>query len=103
MAVPVYVEDARNRFGRMVMSHMLADSLRELFEMADRIGVARKWYQGPGKASCPHFDISASKRELAIQEGALVVDRRGLVDVMRRIKEEALARVRSGLPPGWDA
>ena len=60
----VYVDDMyaspMGRFGRMKMSHMIADSTDELLEMADAIGVARRWIQqsggpqGPwdGKTSC---------------------------------------------------
>lgn len=52
------------------MCHMTADSTAELLDMADRIGVARKWiqYQGTWKE---HFDIALSKRALAVKFGAI--------------------------------
>jgi hypothetical protein len=28
------------------MCHMIADSVKKLYAMADKIGVARKWFQG---------------------------------------------------------
>jgi len=62
--VAVYVEEAKYLFGRMVMCHMLADTSAELHEMADRIGIARKWFQRD--ASAPHYDICKSKRALAV-------------------------------------
>lgn len=99
----VYVDDAELAYGRMKMCHMLADNRAELFAMADRIGVARRWYQGFEKASCPHFDIAKSKRDLAIKAGAIVVGRSALVNIMSRIKGEALARVKAGEPHGWEA
>lgn len=55
----VYVDDMRAPFGRMVMSHMIADTHEELLEMADRVGVALKWIQHPGKLRREHFDICA--------------------------------------------
>ena len=66
----VYVDDMRAAFGRMVMCHMMADSTDELLEMADKIGVQRRWIQ---KAGTPmeHFDISQSKKALAIRNGAI--------------------------------
>ncbi len=81
----VYVDDMAAPFGNMVMCHMWADSDDELFAMADRIGVQRKWIQGHpvlsfGKhrnASWVHFDIARSKRALAIKFGAIETDRYG--------------------------
>lgn len=80
----VYVDDTTNKFGRMKMCHMVADSYDELIGMADKIGVQRKWYQGWAKASNPHFDISQTKRALAIQNGAMEIDKYKLVEVMKR-------------------
>lgn len=69
----VYVDDMYlyplGRFGRMKMSHMLADTTEELLAMADMIGVARRWIQHPGTDG-EHFDIAMSKRALAVKNGA---------------------------------
>ena len=64
----VYVDDMRAQYGRMVMCHMVADTLDELHAMADKIGVSRRWFQN--KSGHPHYDIALSKRKLAIQFGA---------------------------------
>lgn len=63
----VYVDSTKARFGRMVMCHMIADSDAELHVMADRIGVARRWFQRD------HYDISQSKRALAVAAGAVEI------------------------------
>jgi hypothetical protein len=68
----VYVDDMRAPYGRLVMCHMIADTEEELHAMADRIGVARKWYQGD------HYDIALSKRALAVTAGAREITRRQL-------------------------
>ena len=73
----VYVDDVKHPFRSMIMCHMWADSLDELLEMADRIGVARKWLQKPPKASWVHFDVAASKKALALQHGAVLTDKYG--------------------------
>lgn len=99
----VYVDTVENAFGRMKMCHMLADTRDELFEMAGQIGVAQKWYQDFNKASCPHFDIAKSKRVLAVKAGAIEVSRDELVSIMRRIKNDAIARKKLGLGTGWEA
>lgn len=82
----VYVDKAVHKYRRMIMCHMLADSLEELHEMADKIGVARKWFQGD--ASSPHYDICKAKRELAVTFGAKEVGRRELVEVIRSIRAQ---------------
>jgi hypothetical protein len=73
----VYVDDANIPYGRMKMSHMFADTLEELLEMVDKIGVQRKWLQQPPKASWVHFDIALSKKTLAIRAGAVLTDKYG--------------------------
>jgi Protein of unknown function (DUF4031) len=80
----VYVDQAVHRFRHTLMCHMLADSPEELHEMAARIGMARKWYQR--EASTPHYDISKEMRSAAIAAGAIEVDRRGLVAIIRRVR-----------------
>ena len=77
----VYVDDYKAPFGKMVMCHMIADSHSELLNMADRIGVARRWIQKPGTAT-EHFDVCLSKRKLAIQAGALQLKPKQLVKIM---------------------
>lgn len=72
----VYVDDmylyAMGQFGRMKMSHLMADTTEELLAMADKIGVARRWIQHAGTPG-EHFDIAMSKRAEAIRHGAVPV------------------------------
>lgn len=79
----VYVDDAFIRYGRMLMSHMVADSREELDAMADRIGVARRWIQKAGTAK-EHYDVCKSARSKAIALGAQDVDIRVIADIIRR-------------------
>lgn len=78
----VFVDLAKNPYGRMHMCHMIADTTEELIEMADKIGVDRKWIQNEGLAS-EHFDICKSKRELAVKNGAKEVSSRQIVKVIQ--------------------
>lgn len=83
----VYVDNARNSHGRMIMCHMMADDLGELHAMAQRIGLKREWFQS---AKTPHYDLSQKHRALALKAGALAVDRRvtaGLVRAWRKRME----------------
>jgi hypothetical protein len=82
----VYVDDMKAEFKpdhapgrRYVMSHMIADTDDELHAMADKIGVARKWFQGD------HYDIAQSKKAIAVLAGAKAITLRQLAHmVMRR-------------------
>lgn len=82
----VYVDKAANKYGRMKMCHMLADTQEELHEMADKIGIKRKWYQG--KASTPHYDICKAKRVLAVENGAIEADMRKVVKIIQKIRAD---------------
>lgn len=77
----VYVDDMYTiplgNFGRMKMSHMIADSTEELLAMCRKIGVNEKWIQKAGTPN-EHFDISISKRKLAIDAGAIETGMREL-------------------------
>jgi len=103
----VYVDNMRAQFGRMVMCHMWADTRDELFAMADRIGVARRWFQRPDYVGVPgmtasweHFDIAQSKRALAVAAGAIETDRYGPLEFEARrkgdqAKLDQIARLRA--------
>ncbi len=84
----VYVDDARHPYGRMRMSHMLADTTEELLAMADKIGVARKWLQHPGEDR-EHFDVCQQKRALAGEHGAVFVTQRDIVALIRTRRTKA--------------
>ena len=88
----VYVDDMfrspMGRLGRMRMSHMIADSTEELLSMADKIGIDRKWLQKPGDPF-EHFDISLSKRQQAVELGAVEVTMRQLAAWVRGGKTDS--------------
>lgn len=77
----VYVDNMKAEFGRMIMCHMIADTEDELHAMADKIGVARRWFQGD------HYDIAQTKRALAVRAGAVEITWRqaGAMMMLRRL------------------
>ena len=49
--------------------HLMADSLEELHEFADSIGLKRSWFQS--SARFPHYDLTEGKRNIAVKKGAI--------------------------------
>jgi len=97
----VYVDNARNPYGRLLMCHMWADTRDELFAMGDKIGIARRWFQRPAgsgiagmDASWEHFDIAQSKRTLAVAAGAIETDKYGPSEHVARLRGD-FARIES--------
>ncbi len=89
----VYVDDMcdteMGKFRRMKMSHMIADSEDELHNMAGKIGVSRRWYQGD------HYDVCKSKRAIAINLGAKAISLRELAKIAM---EQRRARIQAEAP-----
>ncbi|HEC66154.1 MAG TPA: DUF4031 domain-containing protein [bacterium] len=78
----VYVDNMKAPYRRMLMCHMAADTVEELHEMADHIGIQRKWFQN--KPRFPHYDICQTKKALAIGAGAIAITQKELVTFFRR-------------------
>jgi hypothetical protein len=56
--------------------HLQADTLDELHELADRMGLRREWFQSkPGRPENDHYDLTRAGRELALEFGAVDEDR----------------------------
>ncbi len=73
----VYVGTREYKYGRMIMSHMAADTVSELHSMAKSIGVHRRHFQD--KKGKPHYDICRQRKLKAINLGAIEVDDRKLI------------------------
>lgn len=64
--------------------HMVADTLEELHQMAETIGLSRGWFQD--KKRLPHYDLTIGRRAAALRAGAIedlclceYLKRRGLI------------------------
>lgn len=79
----VYVGKNEYKYGRMIMSHMAADTLEELHAMAKSIGVARRHFQN--KKGKPHYDICKQMKDKAIKNGAIEVRDREIILLFRRL------------------
>lgn len=68
--------------------HMYADTLPELHAMADKLGLKRSWFQN--SKSLQHYDLTESKRTIAIKLGAVQQDRQEAVATWIRLRKAAL-------------
>ena len=64
--------------------HLIGDSVEELIEFAVRLGMKAEWFQ---PKSSPHFDLTAEGREIAVRNGAIELDQRGLIAKLREIRK----------------
>ena len=81
----VYIDNAQIPYGRMLMSHMIADTEHELLAMCKKINLDHRHYQK--ESSTPHFDVSKAYREKAIKEGAISIeDKRKFVKKLKEIR-----------------
>lgn len=88
----VYLDTAENILrghSRWAMKtcHMIADSVDELFEMASTCGMDPHWFQ---PWSHPHFDLSKSRQKIALEHGAIRLERRAFVMKIRAYRQRVL-------------
>lgn len=79
---------------RGVWCHLFSDSLdpAELHEMAEKIGMRRSWFQHrPQRPWHDHYDVTKSKRALAVAAGAVEVDCDEMVAINRVKRSQASA------------
>ena len=78
--------------GRTVRScHMFTDStdIEELHIFAERIGMRRAWFQ-PHRVA-PHYDLTGTRRALAVRLGAVAVGRREASAIWRQRSQAVMA------------
>ncbi|MEQ1761996.1 MAG: DUF4031 domain-containing protein, partial [Pyrinomonadaceae bacterium] len=77
----VYVDGLRDYGWRHGPScHLIADSVEELIEFAESMGMRREWFQAK---STPHFDLTAEGRAAAVAMGAIELTYRELIAKIR--------------------
>lgn len=79
-------------YGKTIQScHMYADSEAELVEFAVSIGLKPRYLQ---RKSALHFDLTPTKRKLAVEAGAIELNRREGRELMKRVIAQAREQVK---------
>lgn len=91
----IYVDKLRNWGWRLGPScHLISDAppgdSTELHEFAKKLGLKRSWFQTDGD---PHYDLTASKRALAVHLGAIELEDRPFHEILERWRDAAIARI----------
>lgn len=75
----------RNRNWRHDQScHLMCDpgELHDLHQFAQKIGLKRSWFQNKA-GSTPHYDLTAGMRQFAVTHGAIEIDHKKCVEIIR--------------------
>jgi hypothetical protein len=86
-----YVDRAEWEWRGRKWCHLLADDIDELHSFAASLGLKPSWFQDKG--NFPHYDLTESKRELALRRGAVAVSRQEVWQIALALRVKFL-RVR---------
>lgn len=90
VSVAVYVDAIRDYgWHRGPSCHLIADSVEELIEFAESMGMRREWFQAK---STPHFDLTVDGRKAAVSLGAIELTNRELVAKIRELRQRKKLR-----------
>lgn len=76
----IYIGTKEYKYDRTIMSHMVADTLEELHEMAENCGIVRRHFQD-GKR--PHYNVCKESKKLVINKGAILVNNKTIIELCR--------------------
>lgn len=82
----IWVDEAKYKFGRMLMCHMISDDIQFLHSFAAQLGIKSKWFQN---TKYPHYDICKSKRKLAVELGAIEISTKDLIKICKNVNTPA--------------
>ena len=80
----VYVDSAYIPHNGKKWCHLIADSLDELHEFAQKIGLKREWCHNED-----HYDVAPSMRRIAVLNGAKEVTMVEIVAIRRKLRRES--------------
>lgn len=63
--------------------HLVADSTEELHKFGTRLGLHFSWFQAK---SIPHYDLTTGMRRKAVKFGAIEINRKKFLKLMRKYR-----------------
>ena len=83
--MPVYVDPIFDHGEKGLWCHLTGESLEELHDFAKQLGLRRAWFQ---PRSIPHYDLNPYLRQLALNKGAIALDRKRFLKKVRELKSQ---------------
>lgn len=83
----IYVDELKKYKGSYWCHMMTNDDIEMLHKFAKRLGLSKRWFQN--HPYHPHYDLSSSKRALALKLGAKDVDSKKMIELCTRILYDA--------------
>lgn len=82
----VYVDDELIPWRGKLWCHLVADTLPELHDFAQRLGLRQAWFQA--NSAYPHYDVTVRVRDRALTMGASLGDRQTIITCAKILKRE---------------
>lgn len=85
-SMTVYVDDPIFPYRKQLWCHMWCRDVKYLHQFADSLGLKRSWFQN--RPGFPHYDLSPSRRQMALHRGATAVSCQELLKTVRSVVNE---------------
>lgn len=92
----VYVDSEHISWRGKTWCHLVASSTEELHTFAHRLGLHRSWFQS--RSTYPHYDVTKRMQQRALKLGAVMANRRMIVECGRKMRAEMLAERQKSQP-----
>lgn len=83
----IVVDNNASKFKGQNYYHLLTDNIEDINELHDFainiLGLKKDWFQD-NTGDTPHYDISETKKQLALKKGAKEVDNKELVSIIKK-------------------
>lgn len=86
--MPVYVDSEGIPWQGRAWCHLVADTLEELHNFAQQLGLKRHWFQD--RSFYPHYDVTMPVRQRALRLGAISADRKTIIQCCKQMRAEML-------------
>lgn len=84
----IYVDEAIYPFRNRMWCHLFTDGdVERLHLFAQAIGLKRAWFQD--RPGFPHYDLSPSRRMMAVRNGAQQVTEKQMVAIVQAARDAA--------------